>query len=76
MACAQTAGPTSTLPPSPKDQPLPALRDTRTFDNLREAFARQSQASHRYLYFAQKADIEGYPELAALLPVGRRRRGR
>jgi Fe2+ or Zn2+ uptake regulation protein/rubrerythrin len=55
-------------PPQPlRSQPLPALRDTRTFDNLREAFARQSQASHRYLYFAQKADIEGYPELAALL---------
>jgi rubrerythrin len=45
---------------------MPALRNTRTFDNLKEAFARESQASHRYLYFAQKADIEGYPELAAL----------
>jgi rubrerythrin len=45
---------------------MPALRDTRTYANLKEAFARESQASHRYLYFAQKADIEGYPELAAL----------
>ena len=55
-------------PPQPeRSQLLPALRDTRTFDHLKEAFARQSQASHRYLYFAQKADIEGYPELAALL---------
>ena len=45
---------------------MPAIRDTRTYDNLKEAFARESQASHRYLYFAQKADIEGYPDLAAL----------
>jgi rubrerythrin len=45
---------------------MPAIRDTRTYDNLKEAFGRESQASHRYLYFAQRADIEGYPELAAL----------
>jgi len=45
---------------------MPALRHTRTYDNLTEAFARESQAGHRYLYFAQKADIEGHPELAAL----------
>ncbi len=45
---------------------MPAIRDTRTYENLKEAFARESQASHRYLYFAQKADIEGYPDLAAL----------
>jgi rubrerythrin len=45
---------------------MPAIRDTTTYDNLKEAFARESQASHRYLYFAQKADIEGYPEVAAL----------
>jgi rubrerythrin len=46
---------------------MPAIRGTRTYENLREAFARESQATHRYLFFAQKADIEGYPELAALL---------
>jgi rubrerythrin len=45
---------------------MPAFTDTKTYDNLKQAFARESQASHRYLYFAQKADIEGYPELAAL----------
>jgi rubrerythrin len=45
---------------------MPAIRDTRTYDNLLEAFARESQASHRYRYFAQKADIEGYPDLAVL----------
>jgi rubrerythrin len=31
-----------------------------------EAFAGESQANRRYLYFAQKADIEGYPDVAAL----------
>jgi rubrerythrin len=30
------------------------------------AFAGESQASRRYLYFAQRADIEGYPDVAAL----------
>ena len=45
---------------------MPAIRDTRTYDNLKEAFARESQASHRYLYFAQKADVEGYNDVAAV----------
>ena len=34
--------------------------------NLKEAFAGESQANRRYLYFAQKADVEGYPDVAAL----------
>ena len=42
------------------------LDGTRTYDNLKEAFAVESQANRRYLWFAQKADIEGYPESAAL----------
>lgn len=46
---------------------MPELRGSRTEMNLREAFARESQASRRYLYFAQKADVEGLPEIAALL---------
>ncbi|NDA53694.1 MAG: rubrerythrin, partial [Actinobacteria bacterium] len=32
----------------------------------REAFAGESQANRRYLWFAQKADVEGYPDAAAL----------
>ena len=52
---------------------MPAIRGTRTYENLKEAFARESQASHRYLYFAQKADIEGYPRAGRALPVGRGR---
>jgi rubrerythrin len=45
---------------------MPELNGTRTHHNLKEAFAAESQANRRYLYFAQKADIEGYPDVAAL----------
>ncbi|MHB8287635.1 MAG: rubrerythrin family protein [Acidimicrobiales bacterium] len=45
---------------------MPALKDTKTHDNLKAAFAGESQANRRYLYFAQKADVEGYPDVAAL----------
>ena len=44
----------------------PQLNGTKTHDNLKEAFAGESQANRRYLYFAQKADVEGYPDVAAL----------
>ncbi len=40
------------------------LKGTKTHDNLLHAFAAESQANRRYLYFADKADIEGYPEIA------------
>ena len=42
------------------------LKGSKTEQNLKEAFAGESQANRRYLYFAQKADIEGFPEVAAL----------
>lgn len=42
------------------------LKDTKTHDNLRHAFAAESQANRRYLYFARVADIEGYPEIGGL----------
>lgn len=29
-------------------------------------FARESQANRRYLWFAEKADVEGYPDIAAV----------
>ena len=45
---------------------MPALKDSQTHANLKEAFAGESQANRRYLYFAQKADVEGYPDVAAL----------
>jgi len=45
---------------------MAALNESKTHDNLKEAFAGESQANRRYLYFAQKADVEGYPDVAAL----------
>jgi rubrerythrin len=42
------------------------LKGSKTEQNLKEAFAGESQANRRYLYFAQKADVEGYPDVAAL----------
>src|SRR5436305_5701590 len=45
---------------------MPELNGTKTHDNLSEAFEGESQANRRYLYFAQKADVEGYPDVAAL----------
>jgi rubrerythrin len=35
-------------------------------DNLRDAFAGESQANRRYLAFAKKAEQEGYPQVARL----------
>jgi rubrerythrin len=45
---------------------MPELAGTKTHENLKEAFAGESQANRRYLWFAQKADVEGYPDIAAL----------
>ncbi|MGH7392696.1 MAG: rubrerythrin family protein [Candidatus Rokuibacteriota bacterium] len=43
---------------------MPGLKGTRTHQNLKDAFAGESQANRRYLYFAKVADVEGYPEVA------------
>jgi rubrerythrin len=40
------------------------LQGSRTHANLKAAFAGESQANRRYLYFAKVADVEGYPEIA------------
>jgi len=40
------------------------LKGTKTHENLKDAFAGESQANRRYLYFARAADVEGYPEVA------------
>jgi rubrerythrin len=42
------------------------LKGTKTEGNLKAAFAGESQANRRYLYFAQKADVEGYNDVAAV----------
>ena len=43
-----------------------SLKGTKTEENLKAAFAGESQANRRYLYFAQKADVEGYNDVSAL----------
>ena len=42
------------------------LKGTKTHQNLKDAFAGESQANRRYLYFAKLADVEGYPDIAGL----------
>lgn len=42
------------------------LKGTKTHGNLKEAFAGESQANRRYLYFAKVADVEGLPDVAGL----------
>jgi rubrerythrin len=42
------------------------LASSKTIENLKAAFAGESQANRRYLYFAQKADVEGYNDVAAV----------
>ncbi len=43
-----------------------SLKGTKTEQNLKDAFSGESQANRRYLYFAQKADIEGYNDVATV----------
>ena len=43
-----------------------ALKGSKTEGNLKAAFAGESQANRRYLYFAKKADVEGYNDVAAV----------
>jgi len=43
-----------------------SIKGTKTHNNLKEAFAGESQANRRYLYFARRADIEGYPDIGGL----------
>ena len=45
---------------------MATLNGTRTHDNLKHAFSAESQANRRYLYFARRADIEGYPDIGGL----------
>ncbi|MBP8925317.1 MAG: rubrerythrin family protein [Pseudomonadales bacterium] len=42
------------------------LKGSKTAQNLADAFAGESQANRRYLYFASKADVEGAPDVAAV----------
>jgi len=42
------------------------LKGSKTAQNLKDAFSGESQANRRYLYFAQKADVEGYNDVSAV----------
>ena len=43
-----------------------SLKGSQTEQNLKDAFAGESQANSRYLYFAAKADVEGYNDVSAV----------
>ena len=43
-----------------------SIKGTKTEQNLKDAVAGESQANRRYLYFAQKADVEGYNDVATV----------
>jgi rubrerythrin len=43
-----------------------SLKGSVTADNLKKALERESVMNRRYLYFAAKADVEGYNELSAI----------
>ena len=45
------------------------LKGSKTEENLKAAFAGESQANRRYLYFASKADVEGQNDVAAFLDL-------
>ena len=45
---------------------MPDLNGSRTHQNLMAVFVRESQNTLRYLWFAQLADIDGQPDIAAL----------
>jgi len=53
---------------------MPELKGTKTSENLKYAFAGESQANRRYSTLAKQADIEGLP--GGRRPVPRHRRGR
>ena len=50
----------------PQGSKMSNLKGSKTEGNLKAAFAGESQANRRYLYFAQKADVEGYNDVAAV----------
>lgn len=45
---------------------MSSLNQSKTLNNLQEAFAGESQANRTYLAFAKKAEQEGHPQVAKL----------
>jgi rubrerythrin len=54
------------IEPKQEKTDVAALKGSKTEENLKYAFAGESQANRRYLYFAQKADVEGYNDVASV----------
>jgi rubrerythrin len=52
--------------PAQEDMHMATLKASKTHENLKSAFAGESQANRRYLYFAKQADVEGRPDIAGL----------
>jgi len=48
------------------DPSMAGLEGSQTHQNLMKAFARESEANRRYLWFAEKADVDGFPHIATL----------
>jgi rubrerythrin len=48
------------------EERMAVLRGSKTEENLKAAFAGEAQANRRYLYFAQKADVEGFNDVSAV----------
>jgi len=46
--------------------PDKSIKGTKTQGNLKDAFAGESQANRRYLWFSRRADVEGRPDVANL----------
>src|SRR6476660_5102003 len=53
-------------PACPHKENAMQLKGSKTHSNLKAAFAGESQANRRYLYFAAKADVEGQNDVAAV----------
>ncbi len=45
---------------------MPKLEGSQTSEHLKASFAEAAQASRRYLYFARRADVEGYADAAGM----------
>ena len=50
----------------PETPPMAELKGSKTEQHLKDAFAGESQANRRYLYFARTADVEGHADIAGL----------
>ena len=58
--CVPPRGPRALHTPCLEDERTMELKGSNTEQNLKDAFAGESQANRRYLYFPAKADVEGY----------------